>query len=94
MFQLRRALRRNQATHIFEQCQSGALTGHFRRVRTHDTGAVARQINLGDTAAARTVTLGQPGAIERVPGELTAEQIGQLGFTAQAVSEGHRVAVE
>ncbi|MCY1393439.1 hypothetical protein D3C87_1305740 [compost metagenome] len=94
LFKLCGALRRDQVADVFEQRQCGAFAGHFRGVGAHDPGAVTGQVHLGDAAAPGAIALWEPGAIERVPGKFAAEQVGELGFAAQAVGERYGIAVQ
>ncbi|MNC49554.1 hypothetical protein D3C75_987420 [compost metagenome] len=94
LFQLSATLRVDQITNVFEQGQGRPFTGHFSGVGAHDAGTVTGQVDPRHAAASGAVASWQPGAVEGVPGEVAAQQVGQLGFTAQAVGEGHRVTVE
>ncbi|MNO66613.1 hypothetical protein D3C76_574080 [compost metagenome] len=92
LLQLLLALRVAGLAEVGQQCQGGQFSAHLGTVGTEDASTVACQVHAGAAGPALGITYWQPGAVERVPGELATQQVGQLGFTAQRVGECHGVA--
>jgi hypothetical protein len=91
-FDLRHAGRIDGDAAILQQGQRGAFTGQLGGIGPHDAGTVAGEIDARHAAAGALVAHRQVRALQAVELETATQQISQLRFRTQGITEADGIA--